>query len=181
MIRINLLSDKEKKERLADKKVGNVIRLGLSIVFSLLLLTAVMLSALVILGINLESVKTETKTYPADSVKEIEETENLLKDVETISQKIGKNSQDIPYWGKLLELVSEISPSGVRITNIHIEREHVKLTGFAKTREDFLVFQERMKKDYFKNIDSPITNLVSPQDFSFTVEFDVEKSYLNQP
>src|SRR3989339_689877 len=180
MIRINLLSDKEKKERLTDKKVGDVIRLGLSVVFSLLILAAVMFSALVILGINLQSVKEETKTYSAGSVKEIEETENLLKDVESLSKKIEKNSQDVPRWGKFLKVISDISPEGVKMTNIHIEKQHVRLTGFSKTREEFLVFQETLKRNSFENFNSPVSNLVSPKDFSFTVEFDVEKNYLNQ-
>jgi Tfp pilus assembly protein PilN len=181
MIEINLLSDKEKKERLIDKKLGMVVRFGFSIFFALFLLAFVMFSALVILGINLKSVREEAKTYPAGLAKEIEETENLLKDVKSISQKIGNNSQNVPYWAKVFEFISAVSPDGVRMTNIHIEKEHIRLTGFAKTREDFLAFQEGLKEDYFKNLNSPVSNLVSPRDFSFTVEFDVEKSYLNLP
>lgn len=181
MIKINLLSDQEKKERLIDRKVGIVVRLGLSIVFAAFLLAFVMFSALVILGINLESVKEETKKYPVESMQKIEETENLLKEVELISQKIGRDSQNVPYWGKILKNISAISPSGVKMTNIHIEKEHVKLTGFAKTREEFLTFQDGLKRDYFKNLVSPVSNLVSPKDFSFIIEFDVEKNYLNEP
>lgn len=181
MIKINLLPDKEKEERIINKKVGIIVRLGFSIVFALLLLAAVMFSALIILDINLKSVKEETKIYPADSVKEIEEMENLLKEVELVSQKIKKNSQNIFYWGKILKFISSISPDGVKMTNIHIEKEHIRLTGFSKTREEFLVFQEGLKKNYFKNLNSPVSNLVSPKDFSFTVQFDVDKDYLNQP
>lgn len=181
MIRINLLPDQEKKERLIDKRVGMVVRLGLSIVFGLFILALVIFFALVILEINLESVRKEAKSYPTGSTKETEETENLLKDVKLISQKIGNNSKNVPYWGKIFKVISDISPDGVKVTNIHIEKEHVKLTGFAKTREEFLTFQESLKKDYFKNINSPVSNLVSPKDVSFAVEFDVEKSFLNQP
>ncbi|MDD5489896.1 MAG: PilN domain-containing protein [Candidatus Moranbacteria bacterium] len=181
MIRINLLSDKEKKERLADKKIGIVIRVGFSIIFSLLLLALVMFSALIILEINMRSVKEEAKAYPTSLAKEIEETDNLLKDAKSISQKIGKDSQDVPYWGKVFETISAISPDGVRMTNIHIEKAHVRLVGFAKTREDFLTFQEGLRKDYFKNINSPVSNLVSPNNFDFTIEFDIENKYLDQP
>src|SRR3989339_202246 len=180
MIKINLLSDQEKNERLVDKKVGTIVRLGLSIFFALIILASVMFSALVILEINLKSVREETKTYSVGSVKKIEETEQLLKDVESVSQKIAKNSQNVPYWGKILETISTISPDGVKITNVHIEKEHVKLPGFSETREGFLAFQEGLKKDYFTNFSSPISNLVSPKDFSFMVEFDVEKNYLNR-
>lgn len=181
MIRINLLSDQEKRERLVDKKVGVIVRLGFSVVFALLLLSVVMFSALAILRINLKSVKGETKTYPAGSVKEIEETENLLKDVDSISQKIEKDSQNASHWGKVLGIIATISPAGVKMTNIHIEKEHIRISGFSKTREEFLAFQESLKRDYFKNLNSPVSNLVSPKDFSFKVEFDVEKDYLNQP
>jgi hypothetical protein len=181
MIRINLLSEEEKNKRLINKKISLIVRLGFSMALALFLLAGVMLSALVILDINLKAVKEEMKVYPRGSAKEVEESENLLRSVDSISQKIVKDSQEVSYWGKTFRFISAISPEGVKITNIHIEKEHVRLNGFAKTREDFLSFQEGLRKDYFKNFNSPVSNLVSPENISFTVEFDVDKKYLNQP
>jgi hypothetical protein len=181
MIRINLLSDREKKERIAEKIIGLIVRLGFSIVFALVLLSLVMFYALVILDINLKSVKEETKKYPASSTKEIEGMESLLKSVDSISKKIGEDSKSIPQWKKVLDIFIAICPEGMKITNIHIEKEHVKVVGFARTREEFLAFQEGLKRDNFKNLNSPVSNLVSPENFSFDVEFDVDKDYLNQP
>src|SRR4030042_7177192 len=91
MIKINLRSDKEKKERLTDEKVGTIVRLGFSVVFSLLILSLVMFSALIILDINLKSVKEESKTFPTGSARETQEAEELLKEVNEASQKIESN------------------------------------------------------------------------------------------
>ncbi|OGI25188.1 MAG: hypothetical protein A3J76_03255 [Candidatus Moranbacteria bacterium RBG_13_45_13] len=181
MIKINLLSDKEKKERLTDEKVGTIVRLGFSVVFSLLILSLVMFSALIILDINLKSVKEESKTFPTGSARETQEAEELLKEVNEASQKIESNLKNIPFWGKIIRKISTICPVGVKIANIHIEKEHMRIIGFSKTREDFLAFQERLKNDDFKNFSSPVSNLVSPKDFSFTVEFDIDKNYLSVP
>ena len=180
MIEINLISDKEKKERLVEKKVGLVVRLGVSFVFAMLLLASVMFSAQVILAINLKSVKEETRTYPADSVKEIEETENLLKEVESLSKKIEKNSQDVPRWGKFLRVIADISPEGVKIDKYSYRKTAREAHWFCQNARRISGLSRELKRDSFKNLNSPISNLVSPKDFSFMVEFDVEKNYLNQ-
>ncbi len=181
MIKINLLSNEERKKRLVNKKAGLIVRLGLSVVFALVILSLIMFSALIILEINLKSVKEETKKYPASSAKEVEETEDLLKGVNSVSKKIYEDSKNVPRWKKILDFFAAVCPEGLQITNIHIEKEHVKIAGFSKTREEFLNFQESLRKDYFKNLDSPVSNLVSPENFSFSLEFDVDKNYLSQP
>lgn len=181
MIRINLLSKQEKKKRVFEKKIGSILRAGFSIIFSLLLLSIFLFSMRMILGVYLKSAQEESRAQGRGSIEEIGKTENLLKDIDSASVRIAKVSGEVPYWGKVLNRISQTCPEEIKITNIHVEKEHLKISGFSKTRESFLQFQEELRGEGFLNLVSPVSNLVSPKDFNFLVEVDLDKSYLNQP
>jgi len=181
MIKINLLADREKQERASEEKLGIIMRAGLSVTFGLILLSAMMFSIQTILAIELKSAQGESQIHSTKSVQDIEAAENILKDANKISQKVIQTSQSVPYWSKILRRLSDNCPDGLKILMIHAEKEHVKISGFAKTREAFLAFQNKLGEPGFKNLISPVSNLVSPENLSFTVEFDVDKNYLSQP
>lgn len=182
MIKLNLLSDKEKKKRKAEDKIGLILGAGFSIIFALLLMLAITFSAQFVLNINLKSAQEESRVQSdSRSLREIAEAEKILGEINTISQKIQKSSKEIPHWSKVIAKISEICPRDLKITSIHAEKEHLKLSGFSKTREAFLEFQESLRQDGFVNLVSPVSNLVSPKDFNFSVEVDLEQGYLNQP
>jgi len=181
MIKINLLADREKQERASEEKLGIIMRAGLSVIFGLILLSAMMFSIQTILAIELKSAQEESQTHSAKSIQDIESAENILKDANQISQKVIATSKAVPYWSKILRRLSDDCPDGLKILTIHAEKEHVKISGFAKTREAFLVFQNKLGESGFKNLASPVSNLVSPENLNFTVEFDIDKNYLSQP
>jgi Tfp pilus assembly protein PilN len=180
MIRINLLPDREKESKRIEKTIGNIARTGLSVVFSLVALFAYMLAIQVVLGIELSSARFESAAHSEKTANEMKETEEMLKNVNAATQKVNRTSKEMPCWSKVLKHLSDICPDGVRLDSAHIEKEFVRIQGFSKTRESFLQFQEELKKEGFTNIVSPVSNVVSPKDFEFTVEADVEKKYLNE-
>lgn len=181
MIKINLLPNQEKEKRAFEKKIGSILRAGFSAAFSLLVLSVFLFSTGMILRVYLKSAQEESRAQGEESVEEIGKTENLLKDVDSASVKIAKVSGEIPYWGKVMDRISQICPEEIKITNVHVEKEHLKISGFSKTREGFLQFQDGLKSEGFFNLVSPVSNLVSPKDFDFLVEVDLKKSYLDQP
>lgn len=177
-INVNILPDEQKEKREIDKIVGIIGRFGTSFVFVLLVLAAVLFSARLILDIGSRSVQDTDSGY-AD--KEIKQTEKFFNEVNLSARKINKISSSVPHWSKVMKKLSEIAPSDLRLTLIHVEKEHIKLNGFSKNRDpSFLDFQERLKAEGFKNINSPNSNLVSKKDFNFEIEMDVDSKYLNQ-
>lgn len=181
MIKLNLLSDKNKELRKTEETVGFILRLSFSIALALVILSVILLAMQMVLNIELQSAREEFKTYRGKNTEEIQQVEDFLKNINAVSQKINKTSQEVPYWSKVFRRISEDCPEGVKLTSIHIEKEHMKIGGVSKTREDFLVFQEKLRGEGFQNLISPVSNIVSPKDFNFTVEVDVDKKYLNQP
>lgn len=182
MIKLNLLSDKEKEKRKAEDKIGSILSAGFSTIFVLLLLLAITLSAQLVLNINLKSAQEESRVQSdGKSLQEIAEAEKILAELNTISQKIKISSGEMPHWSKVMARISGFCPPDLKITSIHAEKEHLKLNGFSKTREAFLEFQEGLRQDGFANLVSPVSNLVSPKDFNFSIEVDLRNDYLNQP
>ena len=181
MIKLNLLPDKNKEQKGLEETTGFIFRLGFSVIFAFLVLLVIFLAMQMVLNIELKSAREESRAQSGKTIEEIQKAENFLKDINAVSQKVNKTSGAVPHWSKIFKRLSEICPEGVKLTSIHIEKEHVKIEGFAKTREDFLDFQEKLKEEGFQNLVSPVSNVVSPKDFIFTVELDADKKYLNQP
>jgi hypothetical protein len=179
-ISINILPDEQKEKREVEKRIGQISRFGFSIIFVLLVLLAVLLSAKLVLNIDYNSVYGSYGSRAGNSDNDIKQTEKFLGDINKVSQKINKTSEETPRWSKVLKKISDISSSDLRLTLFHVDNEHIKIEGFSKNREAFLDFQEKLKTEGFGNINSPISNLVSPKDFSFEIEMDVDGKYLNQ-
>jgi len=179
-IRINILPDEQKEKREIEKKIGKYGRFGFSLIFVLLIFVVVLLSARLILNIEYHSIQEAVKSHPGTADEEIAQTEAFLNEVNASAQKINKISSDMPRWSKVLKKMSDISSSDLRIIFFHVQGNHIQIQGFSKSREALLDFQEKLKMEGYNNINSPISNLVSPKDFNFDIEMDVDSKYLNQ-
>jgi Tfp pilus assembly protein PilN len=179
-ININILPDEQKEKRGIENKIGAVGRFGSSLIFVLLFLTAVLFCAKLVLNINFRSVEDSANDHPGVADEEMKQTEAFLNEVNASTHNISNISSNTPRWSKVLKKMSDISPPDMRISLIHVEGVHIKLQGFSKSREAFLDFQEKLKTEGYKNINSPLSNLVSPKNFNFEIEMDVDSKYLNQ-
>lgn len=179
-ININILPDEQKEKREIEKRVGKYGRFGFSLIFVLLILVAVLFSARLILNIEYQSIEETAANHPETADDEMGRTEAFLNEVNASAQKINKISADTPRWSKVLKKMSDISPTDLRIILFHVQGNHIKIQGFSKNREEFLDFQEKLKAEGYDNINSPISNLVSPKDFNFDIEMDVDVKYLNR-
>lgn len=179
-ININILPDEQKEKRGIEKKIGTIGRFGFSLIFVLLFLAAVLFCAKLVLNINYRSVEDSAGDHSGVANEEMKQTEIFLNEVNASTHNIGNISSSTPRWSKVLKKMSDISPPDMRISLIHVEGNHIKLQGFSKSREAFLDFQEKLKAEGYKNINSPLSNLVSPKNFNFEIEMDVDSKYLNQ-
>lgn len=179
-ISINVLPDEQKKSREIENKIGIILRFSASLVSALLFLAVVFFVARIILRADYHSAKVISESRSSQSSYEVEQAEKLLSDVNSASKKITGVSGEIPHWSPVLKKISEICPEEIRINLIHAEKEHIKISGLSKTREAFLIFQDKLKSEGFKNPISPPSNIVSPRDLIFELEFDLDKNFLNQ-
>ncbi|MFA5926292.1 MAG: hypothetical protein WC831_05190 [Parcubacteria group bacterium] len=179
-VNVNILPDEQKEKKEIEKKIGKIGRFGFSIVFVFIIFLAILFSAKFVLEIDYKSVQETFRGGSEKSNSDIKQTEDFLSDINSTAKKINKMSSETPRWSKVLKKISEISSPDLRITLIHAEGVHVIIGGFSKTREAFLDFQEKLEKEGYKKINSPISNLVSPKDFNFEIEMDIDAEYLNR-
>ncbi len=180
-IDVNIIPDEQKRERAVEQKTGAIVRFGFSLILALVVLFFALLAAQIVLRADYQSARDSSQSRAGGSVRESDQAESFLTKVNSLSKKINGTSAETPRWSKVTLAISEAAPDDVKLTAVHVEKEHLKIGGFSRTREAFLNFQDKLRAAGFKNLVSPVSNVVSPRDFNFEVEADLDKSYLNQP
>ncbi len=176
-VTINVLPDSQKEKVVQEKKFYFVLQMGFSLITALMVLLVVLFAIQLVLGIEYQAAK--QSALGANQLSEdTNQSENFLKEVNEYAKKIDKIDSEITHWSRLLVRLSEICPAGIRISSIHTEDYHLKISGIAETREAFLDFQDKLENEGFENISSPISNIVSPKNFSFDIEIDLDEGYL---
>ncbi len=182
MITINLLPPQDIKElkiaRLYSFLFKRVIALS---IFGILIL-ALLISADFLLRHNLKILegdlenKKHTSTASGFSVLEgkINQFNSNLEKIATLQ------SQHIRFSPFLIELI-RLTPSEVRFTNLQAQKEGnvVEVQGVAKTRDSLIHFQKNLEgSEFFKDIESPLSNLESRENVTFQLKFKVKEDHL---
>jgi len=103
--------------------------------------------------------------------------EKVFQDTNNQVANVSKISSNIPNWARVLVRISELSPDGIRINQLSADGSQLKISGFSKTRDDFLTFQEKLNGEGFQ---SPVdlSNLVASNDFNFDLQLNIPQDYL---
>lgn len=171
MIKINLLP-KELKQEIEQRKTNFSVIGMLILSFIIVGLTCELLFATrKLLASNLESVKEQYQAFEqyfnSDKNKEIEAK---VKYVNKLFSDINKIQQEKSSWSEVLIEISSLTPSEIVLNDVKLDKleNKVKITGFAKTREKLLAYEEFLRNfKYLKGINLPSSYLINPVDISF--------------
>ena len=176
-IDINVLPDSQKEKIREEKKIGLALKLVFSFVGALLLLNAVLYLLQGILGIEYQAAKKSSETAQTKNSGNENNIEKVFQDTNSQVAKLSKINSSIPNWARVLARISEMSPDGIRMSQLSADGSHLKISGFSKTRDDFLNFQSKLKAEGFQfTVD--ISNLVASENFNFDLEVDIPQNYL---
>lgn len=170
--------NKIKKEIAFKKVIFQEIRLLMPILFFLTILFSLKIS----LDIQLESLE---KVFALEnSQKEYQELKNYESKFMEINAKVDKaslfQSKHI-FWSNIFMELSSIIPEKIQITSIASADYSIALSGKAKTREDLLALQDKIRSSHcFASIDIPLSNLVSRDDVVFQASLEINPDCLNQ-
>lgn len=165
---INLLPDSEKKELLKiEKRKIQIIILFLMNFFLICFL-------LVFLFLNI---------YFASEIKSkeilIKELSNLQEPLEIKEKTIKINEEiininnfyrDKIYYTSALNEIFNLMPEGSYLNNLSFINNKVSLSGFALTRDDLLLFKDRLEEN-FKEVNFPPSDWVKKESINFSVTF----------
>lgn len=174
MLTINLLPP---QQRLAEEEKESTRK----IVFSFIILFFILAASWIMLfsvnqiikqGADLQ--KTEIESY--DRYFAQENNKKIEQDVENINKALSRIStieKNKTVWSDTLIELSKIAPRDIRFSNIKLDKQEKTITilGLAKTREEFLQFQNDIEKsEYFEKVVSPASNIISPENINFQIE-----------
>lgn len=176
-VNVNVLPDVQKAKIKEEKKIGFVLKLGLSFIATLLLLNAVLFLMQGILGIEYQAAKKSSGYSLAGGEAKENQLEKTFQETNSQVSALAKINSGIPHWAKVLARTSELCPDEIRLKQISADGTHFKISGFAKTRDGFLAFQNSLKNEGFQfSVD--ISNLVASENFDFDLDLTIPDSYL---
>lgn len=179
-IYLDLLPEERKKEIKKNKLFGTVIRQESRLLIPLAVFIAVLIAINIILEIQAEGME---KAY---SLKQSQEKYIELKTYEgkfkEINMKIANASglqEGHLYWSEVLYELSTSVPDDVYVVDLSTKDYQIFLTGKAKNRDNLLDFQGRLESSgCFDKINVPLSNLVSKENVSFQMDFEIKKDCL---
>lgn len=164
MPQLNLLPNEIKRE--ISRKI-NYIRFAN---FSILLLISIFASSLFFWGshyyFQLKLADLETPQARDSSEEETERINDLLRRVSLVQKEYIK-------WSRVLVNFFDLCPDGIQLRGLVLDKNNnrLKLEAHARERADFLRFKSNLEQsDMITDLNSPITNLLKPADFFFTLE-----------
>ncbi len=180
MLELNLLPPKEKKDLEFEKTYTFVISVIMIIFIFGGLVASILYGIQAILSTNLHVLNYQIsfKKQQIESGKYSKLSEDItnLNDQLKLLAQLETNHE---YPSKIIKDWANLVPSGIQITSLSIDllKEDLSIKGKAKTRNDLLTFKENLENSKkFKNIQSPLSNLVLDKDivFEFSGELNQE-------
>lgn len=119
----------------------------------------------------------------------IEKTQNLNelnpdKKQKTVITEINKNIAQLAQvqknyikWSRVLKNFLELTPTGIKLQSVQFDKENnvIYINGYAQKRENFLKYKENLERaDMVGKIDSPISNLLHRQNFTFSLKAELK-------
>jgi hypothetical protein len=178
-IDINVLPDGQKVKIREERRIGTILKVFFSLAAVLLLVNVVLYGMQMVLGVELQAEKKSSENIMRKKSGKEEQLEDIFRKTDVQVSMVEKTKAVIPNWARVLARISEISPGGISVSQIVAEGTRLKMSGFAKTRDDFLDFQGKLNSEGFQSpVD--ISNLVASKDFYFDLDLNIPQDYLIQ-
>lgn len=173
---INLLPTKEKKELKLRILERHIIIFG-SFLISIILFLIICLVIIYLVLFLAQSKITQSNALFGQAQELEKQVNNLNKELSGfINQRLEQINQiekEKIYWSQVLEKLAQITPKNTRLDLLEIGEE-VKIGGYAKTRDDVLLFQKILEQEeQFIKINSPLSNFVKQKNVDFYFSFQI--------
>lgn len=181
-IYLDLIPGDRKEEIKRRKTFRKIFRQGLRFLFPVIFFIAILLAINLNLKIQLGSLdKTYSLEQSQEKYKELKLYEDKFREINARSLLISKFQEEHMHWSHIFSQLSNLVPEGVFVRVLTTKDYQISLAGKAKTREDLLAFQEKIKSSpCFTEINVPLSNLVSKENVDFQIDFKVQKNCLKK-
>ena len=170
MISLNLLPKNKKAE------IGlTQFYITLKNVIILMLLITIMV-AIVLLATK-AALQNHFNEIVAQSTLTTQYATSFNQGVQKFNKKLStveKIQQDYVAWTDFFIIISQLVPPDVTISSIDSNLQKTLIFGVAKDRNALLQFQQNLKNsNIFKNVETPLENLLKRTDIDFNIKADI--------
>lgn len=180
MIYLNILPEEKKAEIKRKKRLKMIIKheIILFLVFGLFI--SMLIFNNIILSIELKGIdRAIAFEKEQQGYKDLLEYENKFNDFNKKLSTISNIYDKHLHWTNIFLALSETHERGITITDISTNNYIVSLRGKAKTRDEFLSFQDRMNNNScFEKVNVPLSNLVQKEHVDFQMDFSIQDECL---
>ncbi len=177
---LDLLPEGKKEEIKKKKSFRLIIRQEIRLFIPLTLFVIVLLAVNFNLALQLSGLE---KLYA------LEQSQKEYQELRSYEDKFRETNSSVLLaaalqsghlrWSPVLKKISEAVPEGVNLKKLAAEDRTVSISGAAKTREEFLSFEEKIKaSDCFSEVNVPLSNLTSKENAVFQIDFKVNDNCL---
>jgi Tfp pilus assembly protein PilN len=177
------LLPKERKEEMEKNRIfWKIFRQEILFLLPVVIFIITLVTTNFILKIQLDSLeKTGSTEQSQDKYRELKNYEEKFRKVNSQVSAISNFQEGHLYWYRALSQISDVVPEGVYVNTFVTKDFKVSLSGKAKTREDLISFQDRIKSnECLKNLNVPLSNLVNKNNVDFQIDFEIQKNCLKE-
>lgn len=182
-ILLNILPE-EKKAALVRKFRNRFFLLQTVLIFLLeLYYIVILIGASTILGYQAKVSQDALDSFDQfnTEAKKLIAYQEEFKKVNAATDLVSRYQSSHLRWSTLPVLLGKLVPQGVVIIQLMTKDYTVSLSGQAETRDQFLQFEEALKRsECVSDVRVPISNLFSQKAIDFQVDFKLKKECLTQ-
>ncbi len=181
-IRLNLIPEYKKEEIRKSKSLRFIIKEGFLLAFIFIFVFSGLFFFDYVLKINLNlvsnSAKMGSKKESFEKVKKLDDEFKKINETIVLTEKI-QNSQF--YWSIALMKLNDFVPGEVFISGISAKDYKITITGTSLSRDNLIDFRSRLEKEScISNIILPLSDLVTKDNSSFQLTFNLKKECLEK-
>jgi Tfp pilus assembly protein PilN len=169
---LNLIPREREKELLTKRIYIIIKKMIISFLFFSILLAIILLASRYLVEKELSEIADKN----ISSIESGRNTNNRILDINNKVDQIEKIQSGHHKWSTLLYHLSSITPENIsyNFLNIQYQTSSLEIKGIAKTRNDLIEFEKKLKSsDIFTNVSLPINNLLAQTENSFTIKADI--------
>lgn len=178
---LNLLPPERRNVLSRQSMIGVIKDIVVNAVIALSVLTAVGISAIVLLQILL---LTASRSAEASLTQAVESYQTIRGDVAKKNiaiEKMNELTTQRVIWSSIINELFPLIPTGVTITQIKGQdspQVEIAFSGTATVRNMLIVLEDRLRElPFVTNVNAPASNLIERTNptYSFQVTFDISK------
>ncbi len=170
--------EKIRKERIFKKVLSQELRFLLPILFVSATLFVINYSLKMQLQVQ-EKYYSEGNSQQA--FKDLKVYEKKFSEINKLVEKTAAMEAGHLRWSNVFLEISRIFPDTIQASSLVTKDYSATLSGKAKTRDELISFQQKMQSsECFENVEVPLSNLVSREDVTFQMDFDIKPECLKK-